>query len=159
MRTSKLHVVLAAVAAVGIGCPGPDDTTAPVTEWEAVLSSADVIPALTTPTSATATAAFALASGTTVNWTVTIGTAPASAITNIVLAQANAGATITATATQISLATSCTSPCTGSVTLTEAQLNTLRGFGFNLTIRTTTPPYNGTQGEIRGQVRIVPPGS
>lgn len=160
MRTSKLHAVLAAVAAIGIACPGPDSFTQPVSEWEAVLTSADVVPQPATPTNARATASLAVTSGTTVAWTITIATAPASAITNIILANSAAGATITATTTQISLGTSCTSPCTGTVTLTSAQLATLQTFGWNLTIRTTTAANNsGTlNGELRGQVRIVPPG-
>ena len=160
MRTSKLHAVLAAVAVVGIACPGPDNSTQPVSEWEAVLTSADVVPQPATPTNARATAALAITSGTTIAWTITITTPPASAITGIVLANAAAGATITATTASISLGTSCTSPCTGTVTLTAAQLATLQTFGWNITIRTTTAANNsGTlNGELRGQARIVPPG-
>ena len=140
--------------------PGPDNGWLPITDWEALLTSADVVPQPATPTAARATAILAVTSGTTIAWTITITTPPASAITNIVLANAAAGATITATTPSISLGASCTSPCSGTVTLTAAQLATLQTFGWNITIVTTTAANNSgsLNGELRGQVRIVPPG-
>jgi CHRD domain-containing protein len=140
--------------------PGPDNGRLPITDWEAVLTSADVVPQPAMPTNGRAIAALGLTSGTTVAWTITITTPPASAITNIVLANVAAGGTITATTPSISLGTSCTSPCTGTVTLTAAQLATLQTFGWNITIRTTTAENNSgsLNGELRGQVRNVPPG-
>lgn len=152
MRTSKLHAVLAAVAVVGLGCPGPDDTTPPVNAWESRLSGADVVPA--TASTNTGTGAFS-ASGTTLTWTVTT-TATA---TRIDLRQAAAGATNTSTTATIALcgsgsAPACgTSPHTGTATVTEAQLTTLRGYGFNVTVRSSG--FTGENGEIRGQVRNV----
>ena len=156
MRTSKFHAVLAAVAAVGIACPGPDDITPPVTEFEAELSSANVVPAPTNPSTGTATASFTL-SGNDLAWEVDEGATLTSAITGIYLGQAAAGATMTGNTTQLTLCTACgADPHSGTLAdLTDAQMNTLRTFGYNVTIRTST---NSTvNGEIRGQVRNIAP--
>lgn len=156
MRTSKLYAVLA-ISAVGLACAGIDDFTDPIDTWEAVLSGADVVPA--NASLAEGDADFTL-SGTTLSFTVNITTAPATAITRIDLRAAAAGAAITATTGTIPLCGSGTlaacsaTSSTGTATVTEAQINSLRGFGYNVTVRTTA--NNLDAGEIRGQVRIVP---
>ena len=154
MRTSKLHAVLAAVAVVGLGCPGPDDTTPPVTAWTAVLSAADVVPA--TASTNTGTGSFSV-SGTTLTFTVTT----TATSTRVDLRQAAAGTTNTSNTATIALCGSGSqpacgaSPHTGTATVTEAQINTMRAFGFNVTVRSAS--FATDNGEIRGQLRNVAP--
>ncbi len=169
MRTSKLHAVLAAVAVVGIACPGPDDPTQPVVAWESALSGANEIPATTS--TATATADYTLATGgpsDTLVYTVTIGTPLSAASTQAHLhtGAPNANGAISiwlCTTAGVTGAPAGTPTCatgtaagaltTGRTPISAAQLNTLRAFGLYTNVHTTA----FTAGEIRGQARNIVP--
>lgn len=162
MRTSKLHAVLAAVAVVGLGCPGPDNFTDPVNAWTAVLTGADHVPAITT--TARGTASFQLNSAETqVTYTVNITTLPATAISSATLHQAAAGSStntvavgLCGTGGTVPACTALTAPgvlITGTANVTAAQVTAMRGFGMYSNVRTA----GNVNGEIRGQLRIVAP--
>lgn len=158
MRTSMLHVGLA-VAVIGIACSGPDATTDPVTEWESEMLGANEVPAVSS--SARGTATFSV-SGTTLTYSVSIATLPTTAITAVGIHQANVGSSQATVA--IPLCGSGSAPaCTvlaapgvvtsGTATVTEAQINSMRGFGMYVNVKTT----QFSTGEIRGQLRNVAP--
>ena len=167
MRTSKLHAVLAAVAVVGIACPGPDDLTAPVTSWDAVLLGANEVPAVTSPGVATGT--FTLtAAGDSLNYTVTITTALTGTVTQAHIHTGAIGANggIAIWLCNVSAPAPAGTPtcgttgaagafATGKAAITAAQLNSMRTFGTyaNIHSNATTATLNG---EIRGQVRNIP---
>jgi CHRD domain-containing protein len=178
MRTSKLNAVLAAVAVVGIACPGPDDTTPPITAVEAELSGPNEVPPITS--SATASGTFTLvprgATGSdTLVYSITIGTAFPAGDT---ITQAHIHGTATPAATagiQVWLCGSTilsgtppaptpgpagTPACptglaaaqtiAGRVAMSTAVLNSIRAYTSYANIHTKV--NNG--GEIRGQLRL-----
>ena len=168
MRTSKLHVVLAAVAVLAIACEGPDDVTPPVTEWEAALSGANEIPAITSTGNATL-AAQLNAGGDSLTYTITMGAGMATAA---IAAHFHAGAPNANGTVQIWLCESATSQApagdpaptcaagtaagdlaTNKIAITPAQLNSLRTYAWYVNVHSTA----NTTGEIRGQVRNVAP--
>lgn len=169
MRTSKLHVVLAAVAVFAIACEGPDDITPPVTEFESVLSGANEIPAITSTGNATM-AANINAAGDSLTYTITMGAGMATAA---ISAHFHAGAPNANGTVQIWLCESAASPATSptdpaptcaagtaagqlatnKIAITAAQLNSLRTYAWYTNVHSTA----NTTGEIRGQVRNVAP--
>ena len=166
MRTSKLHAVLAAVAIVGIACPGPDDITAPVSAWTVVLTGLNEVPPPNPASVGAGTASFSLgANGTSLTYTINLSALPASAITQAHLHQgaagANAAIAIWMCGTAALPGPAGTPTCaaavgvlaTGTVTVSSAQLTAMRAFGMYLNVHTAT----NAGGEMRGQLLIVPP--
>jgi len=170
MRTSMLRAVLAVtvVGVVGIACS--DDVTAPVTAWEAALSGANEVPAVSPAGAATGT--FTLnAAGDSLNYTVTITTATATAVTQAHIHTGNAGAngnisvwlcgtaanpgpTGTPTCAAGTAAGVLVGPAKVSLGATATARETLkasiRAFGTYANVHTAT----NTGGEMRGQLRL-----
>ena len=163
MRTSKLHAVLAAVAVVGIACPGPDDLTPPVSSWDAVLLGANEVPAVTSGGAATGT--FSLnGAGDSLNYSVTITAALTGTITQAHIHTGNIGANgniaiwlCNVSATAPAGTPTCTSTgaagafTTGKAPISAAQLNSMRTYATYANIHSST----AINGEIRGQVRNI----
>jgi len=169
MRTSNLHAVLAALAVFAIACEGPDDVTLPVTAFEASLSGANEIPAHAS--TATATGTFQLISTNpatdSLSYSLTIG---APLVGTATQAHFHAGAPNANGLVQLWLCTTAgvtgapagTPTCgtgaagaftSGTLAITPAQLNSLRTFAWYANVHSSA----GVNGEIRGQVRNVPP--
>lgn len=160
MRTSLLHALLAATV-VGIACS--DDITNPVNAWESVLVGGNEVPAVTTTGAGTATFS---ASGTTLTYTVNITAALSSTVTQAHIHSAAAGANgnitfwlchtsggtgVPAGTQACAAGTAAGVLATGTVTVTEANLTTMRGYGMYVNVHTA----NNTGGEVRGQLRNV----
>ena len=168
MRTSKLHAVLAAVAVVGIACPGPDDLSVPVSSWDAVLLGANEVPAVTSPGVATGT--FSLnATGDSLNFSVNVTTALTGTITQAHIHTGNIGANggvaiwlcnvsgtnpPAGTAACLFSAPGTGALVTGKAPISAAQLNSMRTYATyaNIHSNASTAALNG---EIRGQVRNI----
>lgn len=140
-----------------------DDTTAPATSYYARLVGDLEVPAVTT--SAAASATFTI-SGTTISYTLTISTAPATSITS---AHIYSGAVGTNGTIRVNLCgTGAPAPAcpagAGSVTGTasvltgtgaislETLVSQMRNVGAYVNVRTTANP----NGEIRGQIFVTP---
>lgn len=165
MRTSVLGTAVAVVLVV-VAC---DDTTAPVTSFRATLDGADEVPAVSSTGAATASITL---SGTTLSYTLTITTAPGSAITVAHIHTANAGVagpirvnlcgtggtvpacpagagTLTGTFTVASGSTA----VLGTPALTfDGLVSAMRNFGAYVNVHTAT----NAGGEIRGQLLPAP---
>ena len=164
MRTSKLHAVLAAIAVVGIACPGPDDLTTPVTSWDAVLLGANEVPAVTSAGAATGT--FSLTSGgDSLNYSITIGTALTGTVTQAHIHTGALGANgniaiwlcnVSGTGAPAGTPACGTNGAAGAFTsgkapISAAQLNSMRTYATYANIHSST----AVGGEIRGQVRNI----
>jgi hypothetical protein len=167
-----LHAVLA-VAVVAVGCSGPDAETLPVREWEASLSGANEVPAVTS--AVTATASFNLTTNNdSATYTITIGPAfpagdtisqahihsPAAANATAAIAVWLCGSTVGGGSNPpVGPAGTPTCPTgltanttiTGKVAISSTVLNSMRAFTSYVNVHTK----NNGGGEIRGQLRNV----
>ena len=166
MRTSTSWAALA-IAAVVMGCPGPDSTTDPVSAWDAALIGANEVPAVNSPGVASGT--FSLnATGDTLVYALQIATGVGTAVTQSHIHTGNAGATggiavwfcgtasnpgPAGTPTCAIAGTSAGTLITGRVALPAATLTSMRNYGTYANIHTT----GNTGGEIRGQLRNIAP--
>jgi hypothetical protein len=157
-----LHAVLA-IAVVGIACS--DDVSPPVTEWDAVLSGGNEIPAVST--TGAATADFALTSaGDSVDYTVTITAPLSSTVTqahihtgattangniSVWLCHTSGGTNVPAGTPACAAGTANGVLITGRTAVSAATVTSMRAFGTYVNVHTT----NNTGGEVRGQLRNV----
>lgn len=157
-----LHAVLA-IAVVGIACS--DDVSPEVTEWTAVLSGANEVPAVAG--SGAATADFALdASGDSIDYTVTITAPLSSTVTqahihtgattangniSVWLCHTSGGTNVPANTPACAAGTANGVLITGRVAVPGNTLNSMRVFGTYVNVHTS----NNTGGEVRGQLRNV----
>ena len=170
MATRRLFpdwtAVVGVVAAVfNLSCPGCDDGGCgglpPSTSWEADLRGANQIPPVTT--NATGTGTFRLTTQSSIAYTITITTLPATAITSAAFYRGSPSTNSDTVAVGLCGTGSPAPPCASLVApgvliaaiieITPAQLNTLRAYGYYANVHTVGNP----NGEIRGQVRNVAP--
>lgn len=176
MRTSKLNAVLAAVAVVGIACPGPDDVTPEVVQLEAELTGPNEVPPIASTVTASGTFTIVERGATgsdTLVYSITLNSAFPAGDTIMqahlhtpALPNATAGIGVWfcgstvggGTAPPVGPAGTPTCPTglalpaviSGRVAMSTTILNSIRAYTSYANIHTKT----ATGGEIRGQLRL-----